>query len=130
MEDLPTFPILTKAVIIETRFRPNLFVSQRLRLLVPIFHLQLSFASQHVLDQHMVVESLALAEYILTFQVHNMLCANVARNVDDFCAYDFVGAPIVAFAWQRLQWKAVLEEKKFHHGHLESMGLIADESKW
>ncbi|KAL3425472.1 hypothetical protein PVAG01_02263 [Phlyctema vagabunda] len=41
-------------------------------------------------------ESLAPAENILIFQSDSMLCANAARSVDDFFAYDFVGAPIRA----------------------------------
>jgi hypothetical protein len=39
-------------------------------------------------------EDLAPAEHILIFQSDSMLCANAARSVDDFFAYDFVGAPI------------------------------------
>jgi hypothetical protein len=39
-------------------------------------------------------EELAPAEHILIFQSDSMLCANAARSVDDFFAYDFVGAPI------------------------------------
>ena len=39
-------------------------------------------------------EDLAPAEHILVFQSDSMLCANAARSVDDYFAYDFVGAPI------------------------------------
>ncbi len=39
-------------------------------------------------------EDLAPAEHILIFQSDSMLCSNAARSVDDFFAYDFVGAPI------------------------------------
>ena len=39
-------------------------------------------------------EDLAPAEHILIFQSDSMLCANAARSVDDYFAYDFVGAPI------------------------------------
>lgn len=39
-------------------------------------------------------ENLAPVENVLIFQSDSMLCANAARSVDDFFAYDFVGAPI------------------------------------
>jgi Protein of unknown function (DUF5672) len=39
-------------------------------------------------------EDLAPAEHILIFQSDSMLCGNAARSVDDYFAYDFVGAPI------------------------------------
>jgi len=39
-------------------------------------------------------EDLAPAEHILIFQSDSMLCANAARSVDDYFAYDLVGAPI------------------------------------
>jgi len=41
-------------------------------------------------------EQLAPAERVLMFQPDSMLCANSARRVDDFLAYDFVGAPVRA----------------------------------
>jgi hypothetical protein len=39
-------------------------------------------------------EDLAPAKHILIFQSDSMLCANAARSVDDYFAYDFVGAPV------------------------------------
>lgn len=39
-------------------------------------------------------ETLAPAEHLLMFQSDSMLCANAARSVDDYFAFDFVGAPI------------------------------------
>jgi len=46
------------------------------------------------MTQSWLWESLAPAEHILIFQSDSMLCANAARSVDDFFAYDLVGAPI------------------------------------
>lgn len=35
-------------------------------------------------------------EHVLLFQSDSMLCANAARSVEDYFAYDFVGAPIAS----------------------------------
>jgi hypothetical protein len=43
---------------------------------------------------HRLWEELAPHEMILIFQSDSMLCANAARSVEDFFAYDLVGAPI------------------------------------
>ncbi|KAL8963061.1 MAG: hypothetical protein Q9193_000635 [Seirophora villosa] len=39
-------------------------------------------------------ENLAPAKHVLMFQTDSILCANSLRSVDDFLAYDFIGAPI------------------------------------
>lgn len=46
------------------------------------------------MTQKWLWEDLAPAEHILIFQSDSMLCANAARSVEDYFAYDLVGAPI------------------------------------
>ncbi|KAI9743955.1 MAG: hypothetical protein M1818_002689 [Claussenomyces sp. TS43310] len=41
-------------------------------------------------------EQLAPAEHVLLFQSDSIVCANAPQRVEDFLAYDFVGAPISA----------------------------------
>jgi len=40
-------------------------------------------------------KNLAPAESILVFQADSILCSNSVRSVDDFLAYDMIGAPIM-----------------------------------
>ncbi|KAH8798962.1 hypothetical protein F5882DRAFT_514879 [Hyaloscypha sp. PMI_1271] len=55
------------------------------------------FTNSDSVDEFMTTkwlwEDLAPAKHILIFQSDSMLCANAARSVDDYFAYDFVGAP-------------------------------------
>lgn len=66
----------------------------QIRVLPPTVIFTNSNSVSSFLTKKWIWESLAPAENILMFQSDSMLCANAPLSVDDFFAYDFVGAPI------------------------------------